>query len=211
MNENVNNLEKKNDNKGLLFSLVGVLTLLVAVVGATYAFFQVSKTASGIEGQAAQTGLDLTVTKEYPATDADTSGNLVPQLASAINEAAALGCVSNKNTICQVYRIDVSNTGQTPVTLKGTISFSGIDQMPNLKYSTSKSISSGYNTTGITASGTPTEVESDLTIQATDSSTIYLVVWVDETNEVQTDSGTFTATVTYNAANDKGVKSTITS
>jgi len=37
----------------------------------------------------------------------------------------------------------------------------------------------------------------------------YIVIWIDETGESQTDSGTFKATIKFNYASDAGVTSTI--
>lgn len=207
MNEFEENKKSSNNNNGLLLSLVGVLTLIVAIAGATYAFFQVTETASGIEGSAASAGLTLTITPKLPATD----GNLVPQYGSAINSAVGAGCNDGANVVCQTYEIKVTNTGNTEVTLNGTISFGGISSMPNLKYSTSATATSGFATSGTTASTTATALESNLSLAGGASSTIYIAVWIEETGSAQTDSGTFTATVTYNATNGKGVTSTITS
>lgn len=210
MNEFETKESNTNENKGLLLSVVGVLTLIVAIAGATYAFFQATDTAEGISGTAATAGLTLTVSPVYPAQGADTSGQLIPQDGPAINAAAAAGCLDGNNTVCQVYSITVQNTGSTPVELNGTILFGGIENMPNLVYATSSSSTSGYATTGTTASTTATPLQSNLTLAAgATSQPHYVVIWIEETGSVQTDSGTYTATVTYNASNGKGVTSTI--
>ena len=41
--------------------------------------------------------------------------------------------------------------------------------------------------------------------------TYFVVVWINETNEIQTDAGTWIATVAFNSSNGTGVTSTITS
>lgn len=209
MSEYENNLGKNNNNKGLLFSVVGVLTLIVAIVGATYAYFQATASnANTISGSAATSGLTLTITEEIVPT-----GDLIPQLGSAINSAAAANCVDgSSNAICQVYSITVNNTGSSAVKVNGTITFDGISSMGNLKWATSASKTSGYSTTGTTASTSSAVLESNISIAASSSSSkLYLIVWINETGSAQSDSGTFTATVTYNSSNGTGVTSTITS
>ena len=202
-------IKKDNTDKGLLFSIVGVLTLIVAIIGATYAYFQATASNSGtISGTAATSGLTLTITKEIVPT-----GGLIPQLGSAINAAAAANCVDgNSNAICHVYSITVNNTGSSAVKVNGTITFGGISSMGNLKWATSTSKTSGYSTTGTTASTSAVSLQSNVTINASSSSSkLYLIVWINETGSKQTDSGTFTATVNYNSSNGTGVTSTITS
>ena len=41
--------------------------------------------------------------------------------------------------------------------------------------------------------------------------TYYMVIWINETNAVQNDSGTWRATIAFNTTNGTGITSTITS
>jgi len=47
------------------------------------------------------------------------------------------------------------------------------------------------------------------TSTTTDSATYYVVIWINETNEIQTDSGTWKATIKFEGENGTGVTSTI--
>lgn len=208
MNEKLE-IKKDNTNKGLLFSIVGVLTLVVAIAGATYAFFSATANNAGtIEGTAATAELALDVLQEAGGT-----GKLIPQLGTAINSAAATNCVDgNTNTICQIYSLKVTNNSTATVSLNGSIAFAGIENMSNLKFTTSEAKASGYSTTGTVAATSATIMpNSSFSLAPTDSKTIYLIVWIEETGSAQNDSGTFNATVTFNSSDGKGITSTITS
>lgn len=208
MNENLE-IKKDNTNKGLLFSIVGVLTLVVAIAGATYAFFSATANNAGtIEGTAATADLALDVVQEAGGT-----GKLIPQLGTAINSAAAANCTdTNTNTVCQIYSLKVTNSSTATVSLSGTILFSGITNMANLKFSTSATETSGYSTTGTAAATTATTMpNSTFSLAPNGTKTIYLIVWIEETGSAQSDSGTFNATVTFNSSDGKGITSTITS
>ena len=208
MNENLE-IKKDNTNKGLLFSIVGVLTLIVAIAGATYAFFTASANNTGtIEGTAATAELALDVVQEAGAT-----GKLVPQLGTAINSAATANCTDTiTNTVCQIYSLKVTNNSTATVSLNGSIAFAGIENMTNLKFATSLSKTSGYSTTGTAAATSATVMpNSSFSLAPAASKTIYIIVWIEETGSAQTDSGTFTATVTFNSADGKGITSTIKS
>ena len=142
-----NNLEKKN-SKMLFLSTVGVLTLIVAIAGATYAYF--SATASNnntITGTSAygENSLALEVTSE-----SNGEGKLIPQLDSAIQEAitGATGkgsCIdSNDNTICKVYSIKVTNNNSAAVVIEGKLQLVA-ETMDNLKWTTGTSATAGFN------------------------------------------------------------------
>jgi len=199
----------ENNNKGLLFSVVGVLTLIVAIVGATYAYFQATASNAGtISGTAASGGLDLTVA----LSSTNATGNLVPQKDAAIQSAVTgisnKSCVdANGNTVCKVYTITVTNTGTATVVVNGTISLSA-STMANLKWTTGTSATAGF--TGANAK-TVTTLASDVSLAANASKPFYVVVWISETGSAQnsSDRGSFTGTITFNSANN-GVTSTIT-
>lgn len=214
MNSNINEeikLERKN-RRAYLFSLVGVLTLLVVVIGTTYAFFQLTATNNSISGSAYEAGLDLQIS---PVTS--NSNGLVPQNGSYINESVNLGCNDGSNTVCHLYKLNLLNPNSSPITISGTIAFNGIENMPNLKWSTgtltiSESVITGANfaTEGTTASANAVSLGDPITIASGSSSAVYLAIWIEETGVLQEDSGIFTATVTYTSSDGQGITSTIT-
>lgn len=209
-------------NKALLFSIVGVLTLIVAIAGSTYAFFAVSATnTSEIKGGSAYDPNTLNLTVEQKSAG---TGELVPQLDTAIQKAVTgtngSSCIDgNGNTICKVYEIVITNTSTVKLNVSGTLTLTAA-KMTNLKWAKGTSATSGFPVTDsdgttkyyATESGYDildnTKVNSALADvalaakdQAGDSATFYVVVWISETGTVdkdgQTDEGEFAGTVTF--------------
>ena len=79
-----NNLEKK-ESKIMFFSLLGVLTLITAIAGATYAYFSATATNNNvIKGESAYDANALKLEVNQVSAG---EGKLVPQLNSAIQKA----------------------------------------------------------------------------------------------------------------------------
>lgn len=136
MNNQVNNND--SDSKKIFTILIMIFTLMVCTTGATYAYFAISATNGVATGTAATVGLDLSVTRVLPVSDAEntsaiTSWNestkvMVPQLdaglGTAISDSANYKCVDgNGNVVCQVYKITVENTSTSAVNLRGALYF----------------------------------------------------------------------------------------
>ena len=106
---------------------------MFTVTGGTYAYFAFSaKNENTITGTAATTGLNLIVERKLPTT----VGVMVPQLEEHLDSAisTSYSCIDgNNNTVCQVYKATITNNGTASVELNGTIKFSDINNMPNLK------------------------------------------------------------------------------
>ena len=114
MNEN-----KKGSNT--LYAILGVATLIVAIIGATFAYFSAAATPG--EGSDAITGqtdndlasaLSLSVDRvEFTETGAN-SDHLVPTDLTAdedgINAAVAAKCVDDGYTGCHIYKITASSS-----------------------------------------------------------------------------------------------------
>ena len=122
--------ENNRKGPGIFYAVTGVATLVVAIVGATFAFFSANATATIPEGTTAEAGgVDLKVT---PITDTNT--NLVP-LNLRLNDttgvdtkdqfvpAMAAKCIDeNGNNVCQVYRIVVTNKStQSTISVRGQL------------------------------------------------------------------------------------------
>ena len=207
------NNKSTNYNRGLLFSVVGVLTLIVAIAGATYAFFQATATNNDVvKGTAATSELKL----EVSLASTNATGNMVPQLDSAIQSAVTgasgkSSCIdANNNTICKVYTIKVTNNGTSNAVLTGKLTLTAAT-MSNLKWTTGTSATAGFSGTSA-HDKSYTTLASSLNLAPTASQSYYVVVWISETNSNQndTDKGSFSGSVTFNSANGKGVTSTIT-
>ena len=202
----------ENNGKGIFYGVIGVATLIVAIIGATFAYF--TATASNdttIQGNAASVGLVLSVEKVSHGEK-----GLVPQLETALSAAmkgmdsAGTGedsCVDgNGNTVCQVYKITVQNSGTAEAKLTGTLDLEK-GSVTNLKWATVTGWGSEPVAQGAKENN---ELVKDVTISGSGSEEYYVVVWIQETNDAQADSGTFTGTVSFNAADGSGVTSTFT-
>ena len=207
----------ENKGQGIFYGVIGVATLVVAIIGATFAYFAASaENTTTVTGETSSADLTLAVTK----VTTDASGKLVPQYATGLGRALVgtdnHSCVDgNGNTVCQVYEITVTNGGTSAIVVNGTFALSGT--VTNLKWTelaTATTTQSGFtagNATSVTA------FKSNVTLAATgqsgNSATYYVAVWVEEQGSDQTSadaSKSFTGTVRFEGAGG-GVTSTFTS
>ena len=95
---------ENNNGKGIFYGVIGVATLVVAIIGATFAYFSAT-TSNGevIQGEAATVGLNLEVTK----VSTDASGGLIPMTDADVSKGlagdTATGskmCVDKNGNIC---------------------------------------------------------------------------------------------------------------
>lgn len=210
-------MENRN-GQGIFYGVIGVATLVVAIIGATFAYFSAAgntdaTTINGTTGQGG--GLTLTVTK----LSTDATGPLIPQLESTLADALAgtsnKSCVDGKgNTVCQVYSIVVKNTGSSTVSVPGTLTLTS--EATHMKWrkmtdatTLGTNTSVGQGTKG--AIDTPT-LQAAGTTGGADSATYYVIVWLEETNSPQAsdENKSFTGTVTFELAEGTGVTSTFT-
>lgn len=115
-------MEENRKGPGIFYAVVGVATLVVAIIGATFAFFSASDTnSSAIQGNTAQAAgikIDITdITK--------TGGNMIPlnlhagdtegkDTVEQFDKAMAGKCKDmNQNNVCDVYKITVTNSSTT--------------------------------------------------------------------------------------------------
>ena len=221
MNENFIG-QKNNDFKGIAFISVGILTIVVAIAGATYAWFAVSATNNNVvSGESGYTASALTLTVTHSTNSSVGTKKLIPQKDAAIQNAVtgANGkgaCVdANGNAICKVYTITVKNNTTTQYYVDGTFTLTA-DSMPNLKWTKGTSATAGFpSPAGTYNTKANTGLVSDVVLAGGATASYYVVVWISEANAAQTDSGTFTGTVTFTGSNaagsSTGITSTITS
>ena len=130
---------ENNSRKGIFYGLVGVATLVVAIIGATYAYFSVTQTSEDyLYGKAATAGLNVNVVRMTGWSASEGSGLtedtasyvMVPQLDTTLDQAI-IGTNGNEcidaggSLVCSIYRIVVQNTGSAPITVEGSINFYG--------------------------------------------------------------------------------------
>ncbi len=210
-------MENKN-GQGIFYGVIGVATLIVAIIGATFAYFSATgntnaSTISGTTGSGG--GLSLVVTDETTSA----TGRLVPQLTSALGTAVAASCVDgNSNTVCKVYSIVVSNVGTSAVATTGTLDLEAGTANTHMHWALLDGSATAVPTGGVTAkaAGSAVSIDNptlDAAGGANASKTYYVVVWLEETNNAQdsTDANqAFTGTVTFEGAGSGHVTSTFT-
>ena len=212
MNDNIKS--QNNDGKGITLITVGILTIIVAIAGATFAFFQVTATNNNITSESAYVANNLELKVTLSSTAA--TGKLVPQLEKtgttnilqkAVTGATGKGsCIDeNGNTICKVYTITVTNKTSTKFYVTGTLSLDAAN-MQNLKWATGTSATAGFDGTSTTTVHPKnyTSLVSNVELAGGASKSYFIVVWISETGAAQTDSGNFTGTVTFNGYSTSG-------
>lgn len=214
--------QKNNTNKsGLIYAIVGVAVLIVAVAGSAYAYYSATATdTSTVKGTAGGGAAPtLTVKKESNA-----SGNLVPidktvetltkgakgwnATSNAVNTTwnAAQSCTDkNGNTVCQVYSVTVKNNSNTSVIYDISLTALSGAKTPNLD---AVKMASNISVTSVTSiKGVNKGICTTASVAGGGTSTAcYFMVFITNLNSAQTDSGSFTGTVTAVGSNGAEVK-----
>ena len=208
-----------------------ILILFFTVTGATYAYFSAVDTNNNtITGDLATVNLTLDVEKIFPTNTSDNTGVIVPQLSvsgssnSPLSTALKSGCVdSNKNIVCQVYKINIKNVGGTATqVVDGNIAFYGNAaltedvnlSMPNLRWkpitladaTVPANSKLGVNA-DLIADGSENIFASDVVMVTGSSFDYYIIIWINENNVEQTidEGNSFYAKVEFNSSNGTGV------
>ena len=119
--------EQRNNGRGIFYGVIGVATLVVAIIGATFAYFTATAGVNdAISGNMASVSLGLAVSK---VTKVDESkGGMIP-MSNGMVEAAVTSdsiCVDdNGNAVCQIYKIVLSNNSTAGVFVDGYVSLTG--------------------------------------------------------------------------------------
>lgn len=118
--------EQRNNGKGIFYGVIGVATLVVAIIGATFAYFTASASNNNvITGNMATVSLDLAVRKV--TTVDELKGGMIPMsntmVEVAINKETNDVCVDdNGNAVCQIYEITLSNDSSAGQFVDGYVS-----------------------------------------------------------------------------------------
>lgn len=127
--------ENNRKGPGVFYAVMGVATLVVAIIGATFAYFSATTDADTetIGGQTASAAsIELDVQQVYPTSGdlKSTNGRIIPLESGEENAenadpafstetqmatALASDCVSKGYVACQVYSVNVKNGGSDPV------------------------------------------------------------------------------------------------
>lgn len=211
--EELNKTERKG--QGTFYMIIAMLTLIVAIVGATFAYFSLQASDENtVKGNAAKVGLSLEVRK----VSVDASGDLIP-LDETLLEKAIAGdsatenqmCVDkNGNTVCQVYELKVTNEGTAATAVNGSLTLTA-ETITNLKWQIMTDQNTPVMDSGQFKGIKDTEVAKNDTIEANPGTkSYYIMIWIDETENEQNDSdvGSFTGVVSFTSADGSGVTGT---
>ena len=206
-------MEENRKGPGVFYAVVGVATLVVAIIGATFAYFSASTTnKTDVTGSTASgASLSMAITR---VSDAGTAANMIPMLTTDLQKGVtgteSKSCIdANGNTVCQVYKITVTNgSADIGINVKGTMNLTSTAK--NMKWQVltdAKTVNADATTV---AQGTAGTIVDNQALTASGTHDFYLVIWLDETNAAQDadDAGkTFNGTVTFNGVNADGSES----
>ena len=142
------NEQRNNNGRGIFYGVIGVATLVVAIIGATFAYFTATANAiNNITGNMATITFSLDVHKVTTADEV--LGGMIPMSNTMVESAVASKsdehagevsgettvkpqiCVDdNGNAVCQIYKVIVKNTGSAGVFVDGYISLTGGSKEP---------------------------------------------------------------------------------
>lgn len=120
-------MEENKKGTNTLYAVLGVATLVVAIIGATFAYFSASQTNNDITGSTAEAG-GLVITAEQITENTNTNIiplNLIPNQKAnddggyvdaddQFDDAMTNKCVDDLgNNICTIYKVVVSNQSKT--------------------------------------------------------------------------------------------------
>ena len=130
-------MNEKHNGRGIFYGVIGVATLVVAIIGATFAYF----TATGgnndvIKGNMATIAFGVEVQKI--STIDNSAGGLIPMTNGMVEPAVQytagglnaggdkVACADgNGNAVCQIYRIKLTNSGSVSGLFDGYVALSG--------------------------------------------------------------------------------------
>lgn len=206
-----------NKSRGIFLGVLSVATLIVSIIGATFAYFVAS--ANGNEN-AVQAGtanvagtLTLTETVDYRQNMIPVTETLMKTSYKRTEAATGTGTgrcegysAAGGNTVynlCSIYQFTVSNSATIAQTIYASLT-ANTNTFANLKYCIFEGEAGTSDTEKVACRNMPAEkstdsnVFSELIPATTGTHTYTLVMYINETSEDQTtaDSGkTFTGTI----------------
>lgn len=120
--------KQSRDMNNVFYGVIGIATLMIAIMGATFAYYTATATNNNtIIGNMATINFDLSVAK---VTDADdTKGGMIPMSNNMMEQALQSSngiCIDNNgNAVCQVFKITVVNSSTASMFLDGYVSLNG--------------------------------------------------------------------------------------
>lgn len=201
-------MNENNNGRGLFYGVIGVATLIVAIIGATFAYFSVNASITNNNNNIAGSTVELsdttiagTLTRVTPSTV-----SMVPlkteELQKGITGEGNQKCIDeNGAKVCDIYTLTINNTSNAPVSLAGNLNITATD-MADLRWSLLESPDSATGATAKAVSDTVI-VANEVLVAKTGTKTYHFVIWFNETDlEQNTQAGkSYTGTVSFTAAN----------
>lgn len=140
---------ENNNGRGIFYGVIGVATLVVAIIGATFAYFSASITSNGI-GPINSTVLTLQIMNETTnfktdmvPVDAEDNGDVFKDFPGLTSDTTTHMCKDLvNNSICSVYQFTVFNPSTTTAqTVQGRLKVLTNTGFTNLKYAVFKGTS----------------------------------------------------------------------
>ena len=208
-------MENRN-GQGIFYGVIGVATLVVAIIGATFAFFNAQASTNYVNNIAGNTlnlasALSVTVTKVNLGGTA-ASPNLVPATittssATGLNQALSAKCEKGGYTGCHVYKI-VAQSSETVDSAKinlATLTTTNTKNKSDWKYviytgsdtAASALVEGGSGSMDLAGAF---DMHKGAKLNANQAVTYYLMIYLAEDNatESQNSGGTNDATGGYN-------------
>lgn len=216
------NEENNRKGPGVFYAVVGVATLVVAIIGATFAYFSAQATATGdtITGGTNNdlaSALSVTVTRVNKTVTTANSIDLVPAnidgKLESVNNAVKANCEANGYTGCHLYKIEAQST-QSVANASILLSTLTVDSTAKTNWAyaiytgTDKTAEAIVNTDKLDLAD-PVDMHGNKALTANTPVTYYLLVYLTNVDEAQNagdakdETGTYTGTVTMNAAGGK--------
>lgn len=202
----------KKIGKNKLYMVIGIIILILSIAGSAYAYYSASTSAT-ISGTAGGGNLILKVEKLSTGATKD----LIPlDNTTDMLTKAAKGYGNNTNsydntkscidkngyTVCQVYKITITNNSGVAIVLNGGVSLRG-DNTPNIECAVMNSSISVTNNSSCQGSST---LAKKYSLGVNSSKEYYILVYINNKEGIQTDSGNFTGIVTFTSSDGAELK-----
>jgi len=210
--------EKNNRRSGIFFGIIGVATLIIAIIGTTLAYFSIgANSEAGVDAQAALVniiytdGSNISITDLIPATES---------VARAGYGKASGQCIDdNGRTVCGTYQFSIENGGTDSISITGVLTvtlneaagenYTGFSNLSYIVYDVTDSANPSVvkNTTlfpttvGDTASIFGSNLNTTVTIDGQETKQYEMLIWLNEAganNDVE-QGAHFTASVSVKA------------
>lgn len=216
----------ENNGKGIFYGVIGVATLIVAIIGATFAFFSASDTNDNtIAGQTLDVSTSFTLNVEKVTFSGVTaaSNDLVPAdlnggETTGINQALNAKCEKDGYTGCHLYKI-TATSGQTLA--KASITIDSLeatkDPAQNWKYSVFTGSESNADTlvkndTFNSIQTKAFDMHNGANVTADTPVVYYLLIYLEntESDQSETDAGSYSGSVSFKAAGSGEISASFT-